>query len=57
MSLLRIHHTAIICSDYERSRRFYVEQLGLRVIAEHYREARRSHKLDLALAEIGRAHV
>ncbi len=40
--LLRIHHAAIICSDYERSRRFYTEVLGLRVVAEHLREARQS---------------
>ena len=49
--LLRIHHAAIICSDYERSKRFYVEVLGLRVLAEHWREARRSWKLDLALPD------
>ncbi|MBB3295205.1 glyoxylase I family protein [Mitsuaria sp. BK045] len=49
--LLRIHHAAIICADYERSRRFYTEVLGLRVITETYREARRSHKLDLALPD------
>ncbi|WP_343631125.1 VOC family protein [Roseateles sp.] len=46
-----MHHAAIICADYGRSRRFYVEVLGLRVIAETYREARRSHKLDLALPD------
>ena len=49
--LLRIHHAAIICSDYEASKRFYVEVLGLRVIAEHLRAARRSWKLDLALPD------
>ena len=49
--LLRIHHAAIICSDYARSRRFYTEVLGLRVIAEHLREARQSWKLDLALPD------
>ena len=49
--LLRIHHTAIICADYARSRHFYTEVLGLRVIAETYREARRSYKLDLALPD------
>ncbi|MGI9218242.1 MAG: SMU1112c/YaeR family gloxylase I-like metalloprotein [Hydrogenophaga sp.] len=49
--LLRIHHAAIICSDYERSRRFYTEVLGLRVVAEHLREARQSWKLDLALPD------
>ena len=49
--LLRIHHAAIICSDYEASKRFYTQVLGLRVIAEHYREARRSWKLDLGLPD------
>ena len=49
--LLRIHHAAIICSDYAWSRRFYTEVLGLRVIAEHLREARQSWKLDLALPD------
>ncbi len=44
-----IHHIAIICSDYERSKRFYTEVLGLKMIAEVYREERRSYKLDLAL--------
>lgn len=47
--LQTIHHAAIICSDYSTSRAFYVETLGLAVIAEHYREARQSYKLDLAL--------
>jgi glyoxylase I family protein len=42
---------AIICSDYQQSKTFYTEILGLRVIAETYREARRSHKLDLALPD------
>ncbi|MGY4823497.1 SMU1112c/YaeR family gloxylase I-like metalloprotein [Stutzerimonas kunmingensis] len=49
--LRSIHHVAIICSDYAVSKRFYTETLGLTVIAEHYREARRSYKLDLALAD------
>lgn len=46
-----IHHVAIICSDYSRSKRFYTEVLGLKVIAENYREARDSYKLDLALPD------
>lgn len=46
-----IHHVAIICSDYTRSKRFYTELLGLKVIAENYREARDSYKLDLALSD------
>lgn len=47
--LLSIHHVAIICSDYQRSKHFYVDILGLTIIAENYREARDSYKLDLAL--------
>ena len=47
--LKSIHHIAIICRDYERSKIFYTEVLGLRVIRETYREARDSYKLDLAL--------
>ena len=49
--LLRLHHAAIICSDYERSKRFYTEVLGLRMIAEHLRAERQSWKLDLALPD------
>ncbi|MEZ8272780.1 VOC family protein [Vibrio splendidus] len=44
-----IHHAAIICSNYEVSKRFYTQVLKLEVIAENYREARQSYKLDLAL--------
>jgi len=49
MQLSGIHHVAVICSDYVRSKQFYTEVLGLRVIAETYREARQSYKLDLAI--------
>ena len=51
MILKSLHHIAIICSDYERSRSFYTEVLGLRVIAETWRAERQSHKLDLALPD------
>ena len=44
-----IHHAAIICSDYKKSKHFYTEVLGLEVIAENYREKRDSYKLDLKL--------
>src|SRR3954466_8863584 len=49
--LLRIHHIAVICSDYERSKWFYVEMLGLEVIREVHRRDRRSNKLDLGLPD------
>ena len=49
--LLGVHHAAIICSDYERSKRFYVGALGLEVVSEVYREPRRSYKLDLKLPD------
>lgn len=44
-----IHHIAIICSDYEKSKHFYVNVLGLEIIKETYRMERQSYKLDLAL--------
>ena len=46
---MHIHHTALIVSDYARSKRFYTEILGLQILAEHYRAARDSWKLDLGL--------
>ena len=52
-----IHHAAIICSDYARSKRFYVSVLGLDVIAEHFRTERDSYKLDLALPDGGRIEL
>lgn len=54
MNFNKIHHVAIICSNYEKSKEFYVEKLGLRVINETYREARDSYKLDL---EIGNSQI
>lgn len=51
MRLDRIHHAAVICSDYERSRRFYAETLGLAVVREVHRAGRNSYKLDLALPD------
>ncbi|MGI3186833.1 SMU1112c/YaeR family gloxylase I-like metalloprotein [Nioella aestuarii] len=49
--LQAIHHAAIICSDYARSKAFYVDILGLRVVAETFRAERQSWKLDLALPD------
>ncbi|GAM71143.1 hypothetical protein JCM19236_5791 [Vibrio sp. JCM 19236] len=45
------HHVAIICSDYKTSKRFYIEVLGLELLAENYRAERDSYKLDLALPD------
>lgn len=47
MKVEKIHHIAIICSDYEKSKHFYVNLLGFSIINETYREARDSYKLDL----------
>lgn len=47
MKIAKIHHIAIICSDYERSKNFYVNLLGFSIIQETYRAERDSYKLDL----------
>ena len=49
MKLNKVHHIAIIASDYRRSLDFYTRVLGLTVIAENYRKERNSYKTDLAL--------
>jgi len=51
LKLNRVHHIAIICSDYEKSKHFYSEILGLKIIREVYREARHSYKLDLEVGD------
>lgn len=55
--LLGIHHVALICSDYVHSRHFYVDVLGLQIIAEHHRSARDSWKLDLGLPDGGQLEL
>jgi catechol 2,3-dioxygenase-like lactoylglutathione lyase family enzyme len=47
----RLHHIAIICSDYPRSKHFYVEILGFKILREVYREDRRSFKLGLLVGD------
>ncbi|RKL68224.1 hypothetical protein CR203_06985 [Salipaludibacillus neizhouensis] len=49
MKLTRIHHVAVICSDYEKSKDFYVRILGLEPRNEVFREKRNSYKLELAV--------
>lgn len=52
MNLKQVHHVAIIGSDYERSRHFYVDLLGFEVIREHYRAERDDYKIDLQLQDL-----
>ena len=49
MKLTKVHHIAIIGSDYERSKHFYVDLLGFQIIRENYRKDRGDYKIDLAL--------
>lgn len=49
ININKVHHIAVICSDYERSKQFYTNILGLEILSEVYREERKSYKLDLAL--------
>lgn len=57
INLKKIHHVAIICSNYDVSKDFYTRVLGLRVIAENYREERNSFKLDLKLPDGGQIEL
>lgn len=50
LKLNKVHHIAIICSDYTRSKQFYTEVLGLKVVREVFRAERNSYKLDLEVA-------
>lgn len=49
MRIKKIHHVAIICKDYKRSKDFYVNILGFKIVHEAYRKERESYKLDLEL--------
>lgn len=50
MFINKIHHVAIICSNYEKSKDFYVNILGFKILKETYRSERKSYKLDLEIA-------
>ena len=52
-----IHHVAIICSDYHKSKHFYTSILGMEIIAENYRKERESYKLDLKLPNGGQIEL
>ena len=47
MKIKKFNHVAIICSDYEKSKNFYVNILGFDIIQETLRKERNSYKLDL----------
>ena len=51
MQLNQIHHVAILASDYEKTKEFYVEKLGFQVIRDVYREDREDYKIDLQLGD------
>ncbi|NJL67614.1 MAG: VOC family protein [Oscillatoriales cyanobacterium RU_3_3] len=53
MKIKEIHHVAIICSNYEVSKKFYVEILGCSIIKETFRTDRNSYKLDLRVGNCG----
>lgn len=52
LQINRIHHVAIICSDYQKSKHFYTEILGFKIVNEHYRAERQSYKLDLSVNDL-----
>jgi glyoxylase I family protein len=47
LKLNRVHHVAIICTDYAKSKHFYTEVLGMKAVREVFRKERNSYKLDL----------
>ena len=49
MKIKGIHHVAVLTDDFEKSKKFYTEILGFTILAETYREERKSYKLDLAI--------
>ena len=51
MKLAAIHHVAIIVSDYEKSKDFYVNKLGFAVVRENFRKERNDWKLDLRVGD------
>ena len=51
MNLNSIHHLAIIVSDYQKSKNFYVDKLGFKILRENYRKDRGEYKLDLKIGE------
>ncbi len=51
MNLRALHHVAIIVSDYEKSKHFYIDLLGFKILRENYRKNRGDYKLDLKFGD------
>lgn len=52
MFLNTVHHVAIIVSDYEKAREFYVDTLGFPIVREVFQEHRGTYKLDLKVGDV-----
>ena len=52
LNLKKVHHIAIICADYEKTKNFYTKILGFKILNEVYRSERDSYKLDLLLNDL-----
>lgn len=52
MELKAVHHVALLVSNYEKSKEFYVKKLGFEIIRENFREDRQDYKLDLKLDDV-----
>ena len=57
MKVDKFHHVAIICSNYEQSKHFYVNILGFSIIQETFRAERNSYKLDLQVGDRDRIEL
>lgn len=49
MLVENVHHVAIVVSDYEKSKDFYVNKLGFQVIREEHRVPQNDIKLEVQL--------
>jgi glyoxylase I family protein len=52
MNLSKVHHVAILGSDYETSKKFYIDTLGFTLVRENYREERGDWKIDLEMGDM-----
>ena len=57
MTLSKIRHIAIIVSNYETAKDFYVNKLNFPIIRENYRPERNDWKLDLRVNEYTESEI